>query len=60
MPCKRSECGSKANYDRDFLRDLRQPEYIHVLSLVFTIPAHPYARERFPATSGTGTAYFCL
>jgi len=25
-------------------------------SLVFTIPAHPYARERFPATSGTGTA----
>ena len=35
MPCKRSECGSKANYDRDFLRDLRQPEYIHVLVTSF-------------------------
>ena len=46
MPCKRSECGSKANYDRDFLRDLRQPEYIHVLVTSFHDSRSPVrARE---------------
>jgi len=46
VPCKRSECGSKANYDRDFLRDLRQPEYIHVLVTSFHDSRSPVrARE---------------
>jgi hypothetical protein len=31
VPCNCTECGGKANYDRDVLRELQQPKYIYVL-----------------------------